>query len=142
MLRLSPSRWRTPLGTAGAVVLVAAGLVGAHLVERRNDQRELTVHAEAITGGDARRGRVLFQQFGCGGCHQLQGIPGARGMVGPPLDGIGQRAIIGGRLDNTPENLSQWIRQPQAISPGTAMPNLGVSPAQSRDLAALLYSET
>lgn len=141
MLRLSASPWRKSL-LAVALVLLAGGAVSAALIERRNDQRELTRHAEAITGGNVARGEALFQARGCGGCHQLGGIPGARGRVGPPLDGVGTRAIIAGRLDNTPANLASWIEQPQAISPGTAMPNLGIGPQQARDLAALLYSRS
>jgi cytochrome c2 len=72
----------------------------------------------------------------------LGGIPQAHGSVGPPLDGIGGRAIVGGKLENKPDNLEMWLQNPQKVTPGTAMPNLGVTPADSRDLAALLYTRT
>ena len=42
---------------------------------------------------------------------------GARGKVGPSLDGIAGRVYIAGRLSNTPENLEAWIVDPQAIDP-------------------------
>jgi cytochrome c1 len=35
----------------------------------------------------------------------------------------------------------QWIEHPRAINPQTAMPELGVTPAQARDIAAYLYSQ-
>ncbi len=41
-------------------------------------------------------------------------------------------------LPNTPENLVRWIQQPEQIRPGTAMPNLGISEDDARDIAAYL----
>jgi cytochrome c2 len=35
-----------------------------------------------------------------------------------------------------------WIQHPQRVSPGTAMPELGVTAADSRDMAAFLYTRT
>ena len=61
-------------------------------------------------------------------------------MVGPPLGNLSDRSIIGGRLPNTPDNLSHWIQDPQGVDPGNAMPDLGVSAGDARDMAAYLYS--
>ena len=82
----------------------------------------------------------MFIQYGCGSCHGLKHVRKATGAVGPPLDGIAIRAIIGGKLDNTPDNLQAWIRHPQRISPGTAMPDLHVGQRDARDISAFLYS--
>jgi len=90
-------------------------------------------------GGDAERGRELLWQFGCGTCHRIEGVVGAVGEVGPPLDGLARRVYIAGVLTNTPENLARWIRMPQDIAPKTAMPDLGVTEEQARDMAAFLY---
>ncbi|MFL6785059.1 MAG: cytochrome c class I, partial [Sphingomicrobium sp.] len=57
-----------------------------------------------------------------------------------PLDGVAMRVIIGGRLANKPENMEKWIRDPQQISPGTAMPDLRVGENDARDITAFLYS--
>jgi cytochrome c1 len=57
------------------------------------------------------------------------------------MAGIAGRTIIAGRLENKPANLRRWIEHPQAVSPGTAMPDLGVTPADSRDIAAFLYTQ-
>jgi cytochrome c len=70
----------------------------------------------------------------------IPGITGASGMVGPPLTSWSQRRIIAGEVPNTPANLITWITVPQSIEPGVAMPNLGVSDGQARDIAAYLYS--
>ncbi len=95
---------------------------------------------QVVLGGDAERGRAAIHAYGCGACHEIPGAPGARGRVGPPLAGIASRAVIGGRLANTPENLIHWIREPQSVSPGTVMPDMGVTEADARDIAAYLYT--
>jgi cytochrome c1 len=56
--------------------------------------------------------------------------------VGPPLLWWSRRTFIAGELPNTPENLVRWIRDPQAVEPHTAMPTLGLSDAEARDVAA------
>lgn len=63
---------------------------------------------------------------------------GANAPVGPPLAGISARGFLGGVLPNTPENLVRWLRAPQEINPRTAMPDLGVSERDARDIAAYL----
>ena len=115
-------------------VVFALGL----FADRRYEHWDLIKKAEALTGGNSNRGKAAFRKYGCGGCHAVNGLPEAGGMVGPPLDGVGARAIIAGRLDNNPENLERWIMDPQAVSPGTAMPRLGVTAEDSRDIAAFL----
>lgn len=34
----------------------------------------------------------------------------------------------------------QWVMNPQAVEPGTAMPDLGVSEPEARHIAAYLYT--
>jgi cytochrome c2 len=92
-----------------------------------------------VAGGDDSRGREVLYRYGCGSCHAIPGVMGARGQVGPPLEGIARRAYLGGVLPNTPENMMAWIRHPQKVQPRTAMPDLGVSETDARDMAAYLY---
>lgn len=134
-----------PRNKALALLLPPALLVAgalALLADRRYEHWDTIKRAEALTGGNSERGQAAFLKYGCGGCHAVRGQPQASGLVGPPLDGIGARAIIAGRLENKPENLRRWIMDPQAVSPGTAMPRLGVTPEDSRDIAAFLYTRT
>lgn len=119
-------------------LLAAAAAVMANYRSARAQQRE---RAEALTGGDAARGAALFAARGCGGCHTLKGTPQATGMVGPPLDGVAERAVIAGVLENTPDNMVRWIRDPQAVVPGNAMPNLAIWQRDAQDIAAFLYSD-
>lgn len=96
--------------------------------------------AASATGGRPSRAPAIIESFGCGGCHTIEGVRGADGLVGPPLSGIATRGYIAGVLPNSPGNLIRWIRDPQAVDPLTAMPTLGVSEQQARDIAAYLYT--
>ncbi|MGH2353832.1 MAG: c-type cytochrome [Chloroflexota bacterium] len=94
-----------------------------------------------VPGGMPAQGRLILRQtYGCGACHVIPGVPGARGAVGPPLTSFAGRTVIAGRLPNTPENLIRWIMNPQAVDPLTAMPDVGVTEADARDIAAYLYT--
>jgi len=87
---------------------------------------------------DAGRGRRAIEQYACVTCHKIPGVVGPNFPVGPPLGGVGSRAMLGGVLPNSPENLARWIRTPQAFAPLSAMPNLGVGEQDARDIAAFL----
>ncbi|PZG02481.1 cytochrome C [Micromonospora deserti] len=82
----------------------------------------------------------LIEYYGCGTCHTVPGVRGADGLVGPPLAGIGDRSYLGGQLTNNAINMQRWIRDPQAVAPGTAMPSLGVTEADAQDLTAFLFT--
>lgn len=89
--------------------------------------------------GDVERGRLLLRQYGCGSCHAIPGVAAATANVGPPLEGVARRVYLGGVLPNTPENMAQWIRDPQRFDPLTAMPDMQVPEADARDMVAYLY---
>ena len=96
---------------------------------------------EPITGGDPRAGRALIARYGCASCHQIKGIAHAESQVGPPLDQIRSRGYIAGVLPHSADNLIKWIQHPRQVVPNTAMPELGVTQAEARDMAAYLYSQ-
>jgi cytochrome c len=91
-------------------------------------------------GGDPGRGAAIVDRSSCGACHEIPGIANAHGLVGPPLKAFARRTVIAGMLPNTPANLVTWIEYPQSVVPGNAMPNEGLTDAQSRDVAAYLYT--
>lgn len=93
-----------------------------------------------VPGGDPQKGKAEIVAYGCGSCHTIPGIAGANGLVGPPLLFWSRRSIIAGEVPNTPANLIRWIEMPQAIEPGTAMPNLGVKEDEAKNIAAYLYT--
>lgn len=125
----------------GALAAIILAIVFALFLSARG-QRQIRAHAAAITGGDPVRGEALFIQYGCGSCHSIANVRTATGMAGPPLDGIAIRVILAGRFANNPANMERWIRQPQQASPGTAMPDLGVSEGDAKDITAFLYTRT
>ena len=135
-------RSRAKLAALLAVPALALAAGAALFAEHRYEQSDIRTRAEAITGGSAERGRVVFHAKGCGGCHSVGGVPQANGMVGPSLDGIALRALLAGRLENKPENMMRWIDSPQSVAPGTAMPDLPLTERDTRDLAAFLYTRT
>lgn len=95
---------------------------------------------EVTTGGAAARGMQVIAAKNCGSCHTIPGITGAHGLVGPPLVYFSRRTYIAGEIPNRPENLVRWVMSPQSVEPHTAMPNLGLTEQQGRDVAAYLYT--
>jgi cytochrome c1 len=91
-------------------------------------------------GGNPHRGADLIVKSSCGLCHEIPGIEGADGHIGPPLDHMAIRTIIAGFLPNTPENMRAWLRNPQAIVPGNAMPNMELKDDEAKDITAYLYT--
>lgn len=68
----------------------------------------------------------IFGQL-CVSCHSLQG---SGGNVGPALDGVGNR------FDE--EYFSKWLKDPQSVVSGTAMPKLPLSDNNIAELTAFL----
>lgn len=101
------------------------------------ERHQLAVPATP-TGGDAAQGGKLFQQLSCSVCHSIAGTP-AQGDIGPNLTHVASReTLASGRLINTPQNLANWISDPQEYKPGSHMPNFHLSAEQDHDLVAYL----
>lgn len=92
----------------------------------------------ATVTGDVERGRTALHQHACNACHVIPGVVGSRVYVGPPLEKIGSRQLIAGSVPNTPDQMVRWLMHTQQVKPGTAMPQLGVSERDARDMAAYL----
>ena len=101
------------------------------------------VHAQQQVGNQdpqVAAGRRVFESTACINCHAVGGTPG-NGRFGPDLTHLMSRdTIAAGAALNTPENLRLWVRQPDAIKPGSLMPAMQLGDA---DLDALVkYLET
>jgi cytochrome c1 len=82
----------------------------------------------------------LFQTRGCAACHTINGTPAA-GKVGPHLTHLASRGVIAGSiLENTPDQLREWLKDPPAVKPGSIMPNLGLNNDELDQLVAYLQS--
>ena len=88
--------------------------------------------------GDPQRGRIALAQHACRACHIIPGVSGPQTYVGRPLVDLAERRFIAGGLPNTQANLVRWIRDPQSIDPGSAMPAMGVSERDALDMSAWL----
>ncbi len=88
--------------------------------------------------GDPKAGRAALERYQCGACHTIPGVGGANASVGPPLTEYGQRVYIAGKFPKEPALLAKWIQDAPALAPQTAMPNVGVTDADARDIAAYL----
>jgi len=99
------------------------------------EQRQPAVVADAVS-----EGRRVFETTACINCHRVTGTM-ATGRFGPDLTHLMSReTIAAGAALNTPENLRLWIRNPDAIKPGSLMPAMQLN---DRDLDALTaYLET
>jgi cytochrome c oxidase subunit 2 len=87
---------------------------------------------------EAQRGEQVFLANPCAGCHAVRGTA-ALGVFGPDLTHLaGRRMIAAGTIENTPENIDRWLRDPQMIKPGALMPTLPLGDADRTALVAYL----
>jgi cytochrome c len=110
------------------------------LVAGACDQAQLEQSARAATGGEPAKGKVAITRYGCATCHTIPGIKGADALVGPSLEHVASRSYVAGVLPNTPPNVMRWIQNPPGVDHLTAMPNLGVTDSDARDIASYLYT--
>ncbi len=135
---LSPRDYRsmTQAGTP-----TTAAIAGTPIAIARNgpdDQGDLGDQGDHGVAGDPARGRIALQQYACVACHVIPGVVGAVNPVGPSLAGMAARKYLAGMLPNTPQAMVRWLRSPQTVAPDSAMPDLGVSERDARDMAAFL----
>jgi ubiquinol-cytochrome c reductase cytochrome b subunit len=146
LLKYVPGRWES-LATVGFPLVVIVFLFALPFLGkrgRRPAQRPVAIGAgllfltavffliaesirqdRLLAAGDQRaeRGKALYQQLGCVGCHRINGMGGA---VGPDL------SYVGDARDR--DWLIRHFRDPQAVVPGSVMPRFNAS---DEDLDAL-----
>jgi cytochrome c oxidase subunit II len=109
--------------------------------ERHESDRALPPADEA-----AARGLADFRQMTCASCHAIGEATPPMGPVptpraAPDLTHVaGRETLAAGLLTNTPDNLALWLKDPQAIKPGSHMPSVHLTRHQIADLVA--YFET
>ncbi|MFP3387190.1 cytochrome c oxidase subunit II [Brevibacillus sp. SIMBA_040] len=84
----------------------------------------------AATAASAAQGQEIFNKS-CLGCHA---IAGKGGKMGPNLTNFADRERVAGILAHTPENIAEWLKDPQKVKPGNNMPNLNLDDAQVKAL--------
>jgi cytochrome c len=123
------------------IVIIALAVLATALYAQRHSARSYA-RREAIrlTGGSPEHGRELVSHYGCNACHTIPGVAGPQSTVGPPLDRIINREFLAGELPNTSANMQRWIREPHSVEPKTAMPDMGVTEQDAKDITAFLYT--
>jgi mono/diheme cytochrome c family protein len=94
--------------------------------------------AEEAASPDPERGKRALQQYACVTCHEIPRVVGSNAPVGPSLAHIAKRSFIAGVLPNNADNMTRWLRAPQEVKPGTAMPDLHMRVRDAKDIAAYL----
>jgi len=88
----------------------------------------------------ASRGRTLFADLTCARCHTIRGVSPEL-SVAPDLTHLaGRSTLAAGLLENNPANLAAWLKDPQALKPGSHMPSLKLTDAEVGDLVAYFGS--
>jgi mono/diheme cytochrome c family protein len=83
--------------------------------------------------GEIELGRQLFYgKYSCQGCHIID-TKTDKGYIGPTLTHVGSRL--------TAAWIDAWMKNPQALRPGTMEPNRGMSDEDARALTAFLISQ-
>ncbi|MGD0436822.1 MAG: cytochrome c oxidase subunit II [Bryobacteraceae bacterium] len=83
-------------------------------------------------------GRRIFERTACVNCHAVAGTT-AKGRFGPDLTHLMSRdTIASGAAPNTPENLRQWIKDPDTFKPGSKMPAMGLADPELNQVTAYL----
>jgi cytochrome c1 len=79
------------------------------------------------------RGKQLFySKYACQACHIVD-TKADKGYIGPTLTQVGSRL--------TPAWVYAWLKNPQALRPGTTEPNQNLSDDDARALTAFLMSQ-
>jgi cytochrome c oxidase subunit II len=94
--------------------------------------------ARKPTGTEAVAGAQVIATMACGGCHTIRGTSLA-GEKAPDLTHFGGRTSLAAvTLPNTPENLTRWLTNPQAVKPESLMPRISMPADRIAQLVAYL----
>ena len=135
-----PGRYRGQCSEyCGAQHAHMAMQVVAEAPEAYRQWRANQLRGALVPDGSVRAGLSTFLDR-CAVCHAVRGTR-AGGMVGPDLSHLMSRATLAaGLIPNTSGNLAAWIADPQAIKPGSRMPNLGLSGAELHSVLTFLQT--
>jgi cytochrome c oxidase subunit II len=98
-----------------------ANMVFYVIAEPRADYEEWLANEAAPAESTGAEGEQIFLESSCAGCHAVRGTD-AEANLGPDLTHVAARTTLAGVMDNTRENLLEFVRNPQDIKPGVTMP--------------------
>jgi len=98
-----------------------------------SDQQQAAVEDASVAAG-----RTVFETHACTNCHTIRGTA-AVGTFGPDLTHLASRATIAaGAAMNTPQDLREWIKDPDHFKEGCLMPAMQLSDSEIDQLVAYL----
>jgi cytochrome c oxidase subunit 2 len=109
-------------------------------VDTREEFDRWAHQQQEVARNGATAGQRIFESTACVNCHAISGTA-TTGKFGPDLTHLmSRKTIAAGAAVNTRETLRLWIRNPDAIKPGSKMPAMGLA---DRDVDAVTaYLET
>ena len=115
--------------TAGEIKTLSDYILAAYQSPGLDAQ---TLDPHTLNADAAGRGKQLFySKYGCQSCH-IADYKNDKGYVGPALVSVGNRL--------TPAWMYKWLKDPNALRPGTLMPNFSLKDDEARDLTAFLMT--
>jgi cytochrome c oxidase subunit II len=119
-------------GTQHAKMLLRVYVDSREDFDRWVHQQQQSAHAGSTAG------QRIFASTACVNCHTISGTT-ANGRFGPDLTHLMSReTIAAGAAANTHEKLRLWIKNPDAIKPGSKMPAMGLSDQNLESVTAYL----
>ena len=76
--------------------------------------------------------QLFYSKYACQSCHIVD-TKADKGYIGPTLTQVGSRL--------TPAWIYSWLKNPQALRPGTTEPNQNLSDEDARAMTAFLISQ-
>ncbi len=76
--------------------------------------------------------QLYYSKFACQSCHIVD-VKSDKGYIGPTLTGVGSRL--------TAAWIYHWLKNPQALRPGTVEPNRNMSDDEAKSLTAFLMAQ-
>lgn len=126
------------LGTCGEFCGVEHAWMRIHVVAQAPAAFDAWLRAQTRapappTSPEAIAGARLYQQLACASCHA------SAIAVGPDLTHLASReTLAAGVIPNTPANLARWLADPDAVKPGSLMPDFHLDARSVRQLVAYL----
>jgi cytochrome c oxidase subunit 2 len=112
-------------------------LLRVYVDTREDFDRWVHQQQQSAQNGPAQ-GQHIFESTACVNCHTISGTA-ANGRFGPDLTHLMSReSIAAGAAANTHEMLRLWIKNPDAIKPGSKMPAMGLSDGDADAITAYL----
>lgn len=94
----------------------------------------------AVNDPSVAAGRQRFMEMACANCHTVRG-QGAKGKFGPDLTHLMSRTTIAaGVVENTPENLREWLLNPEQFKAGCYMPDMRMTEKDTKLIADYLLT--